>query len=107
MPWKMSSRASAATSTTLPMFAPSLETTASPVFTAVHAMRSSSSAIELIIDGRPLAPGPTHSGCAAQETVELGRLDRGRLPEDEQEECFASQTLRVLVGGNRAAAAGH
>src|ERR1700688_2675086 len=83
MPWKMSSLARAATSTTLPMVAPSLVTTASPVLTAVHAICSS--AMRTII-----------------ERVQLRGLDRRGLPEDEQEQRLASETLSVLVHGDRA-----
>src|SRR5450631_2257851 len=78
MPWKMSSLARAATSTTFPMLVPSLVTTASPVLTAVHAICSS--AMRLIID-----------------PAQLRGLDRGRLTEDEEEECLASEPLRLVI----------
>src|SRR5450759_87644 len=85
MPWKMSSLARAATSTTFPMLVPSLVRTGSPVLTAVHAICSS--AMRLII-----------------EPVQLRGLDGGSLAEDEQEQRLARQTLRVVVQGDRAAA---
>src|ERR1700733_15291132 len=88
MPWKMSSLASAATSTTLPIFVPSFVTTASPVLTAVHAICSS--AMRLII-----------------EPVQLGGLDRGGLIEDEQEDRLAREALGVVVQSDRPAPAGH
>src|SRR5580658_7807614 len=88
MPWKMSSLARAATSTTFPIVAPSLVTTASPVLTAVHAICSS--AMRLII-----------------EPVQLGGLDRRGLSEDEQEDRLPSETLRLVVHRDRPASAGH
>src|SRR5580700_2889167 len=86
MPWKMSSLASAATSTTFPILTPSLVTTASPVLTAVHAICSS--AMRLII-----------------EPVQLGGLDRRGLAEDEQEDRLTSEALRLVVHGDRPATA--
>src|ERR1700691_4334360 len=87
MPWKMSSLASAATSTTLPMVAPSLVTTASPVLTAVHAICSSAM--------RPII-----------EPVQLHGPDGRGLSKDEQEQGLASEALGVMVHRDRAAAAG-
>src|SRR5579863_5692045 len=88
MPWKMSSFARAATSTTFPMLVPSLVTTASPVLTAVHAICSS--AMRLMI-----------------EPVQLSGLDGGGLPEDQQEDRLACEALRLVVHGDRPAPAGH
>src|SRR6202051_5326012 len=84
MPWKMSSFARAATSTTFPMLVPSLVTTASPVLTAVHAICSS--AMRLII-----------------EPVQLRGLDGGSLAEDQEEQRLASQTRGRVVQGDRTA----
>src|SRR6202044_2056528 len=88
MPWKMSSLASAATSTTLPIFVPSFVTTASPVLTAVHAICSS--AMRRII-----------------EPVQLRGLDGCGLAEDEQEDGLASETLGLMVHRDRATAPRH
>src|ERR1039457_7489359 len=84
MPWKMSSLARAATSTTFPMLVPSLVTTDSPVLTAVHAICSSAM--------RPII-----------EPAQLGGLDRAGLAEDEQEEGLAGKALRVVIERDRAA----
>src|SRR5580704_4442741 len=88
MPWKMSSLARAATSTTLPMLVPSLVTTASPVLTAVHAICSS--AMRLII-----------------EPVQLRGFDRGCLAEDQEEQRLTGEPLRLMIQGDRAATALH
>src|SRR6202051_3584973 len=87
MPWKMSSLARAATSTTLPMLVPSFVTTASPVLTAVHAICSS--AMGLII-----------------EPVQLRGLDGSGLPEHQQEQRLPSQALCLVVQGDDPAATG-
>src|SRR5580704_6741761 len=106
----MSSRASAATSTTLPISVPSLATTVSPVLTAVHATCATSSAIETIIDaGAETASqsGPFGSARNPRQLPELRRLDRCSLSEDEQEEGLAGKPLRVVVHGDGPAAAAH
>src|SRR5476649_2259638 len=84
----MSSRASAATSTTLPMFDPSFVRTASPVLRAVHAICSS--AMRLLI-----------------EALHLRGLDRGGLAEDQQEQRLACEPLRVAFDGDGSATSGH
>src|ERR1700734_2640050 len=83
----MSSLARAATSTILPMVAPSLVTTASPVLTAVHAICSSAM--------RPII-----------EPVQLHGLDGRGLPKDEQEQGLASEALGVMVHRDGASAPG-